>query len=131
MRIDKGHEHAEWLAGPFGAALKKFNDAFAAHAGDLAGCSVAIPMDISPIVVGIATAERVKPIEVTERGSLQLPNGITRIRRVPAGPSEILLHYFNVGGAPFFATVAPRGIRGIAEVPLAFPEHVVTGVRLE
>src|SRR5271166_4547642 len=130
MRIDQRHEQAEWVGRSF-AALQELDDAFTAHPRYLAGRSIDISGYISTVVVRVAAAGRVIPVEDAERSSLRLLNGGARIRRVPAGPPPIRLHNLDVGGPPVFAAVAWGGVRGVAEVPLAFPDHVVTGVGLE
>src|SRR5271157_437155 len=74
MRVDQGHEQAEWIGRSF-AALQELDDAFTAHPGYLAGRSIDISGYISTVVVRVAAAGRVIPVEDTERSSLRLLNG--------------------------------------------------------
>src|SRR5271165_6138678 len=109
MRIDQGHEQAERIGRPF-AALQELDDAFTADPGYLAGRSIDSPGYISTVVVRVAAAGRVIPVEDAERSSLRLLNGGACIRRVPAGPSPIRLHDLDVRRAPIFAAVAWGGV---------------------
>src|SRR5271157_1537769 len=95
------------------------------------GVALISPDTYRPSLFGLPPPAVLFPLKTPNGSSLRLLNGGARIRRVPAGPPPIRLHDLDVGRPPIFAAVAWRGVRGVAEVPLAFPDHVVTGMSLE
>src|SRR5262245_28922114 len=128
VRVDERYEQAERLVELARAVLQELDDALAADAGGLPAVGGVAPADVASVVVRAGAAQRAKPVEFAERSALPFLNGVAGVRRIPAGPTPILLHDFDIGRSPVFAAVAHRRVGGVAQVPLAFPDHLVAGL---